>query len=112
VSEEDLARLEAEMVEIAARRGMRFVGPNCIGVLNAHEHMNLTVCPYTDPPGRLGLISQSGTYVSQTMPYLRENGIRYAEEKTGYRLTLERRQLFAGILSDNLRKVAEKHGRK
>jgi len=73
------ARLEAELSDIAARHGMRFVGPNCIGVLNAHEGMNLTVCPYTDPPGRLGLISQSGTYVAQTMPYLRDNGIRYSQ---------------------------------
>jgi acetyltransferase len=73
------ARLEAELLEIAVRRGIRFVGPNCIGVLNATEGMNLTVVPYTDAPGHMGLISQSGTYVSQTMPYLRENGIRYSQ---------------------------------
>jgi acetyltransferase len=73
------ARLEAELQDIARRRDIRFVGPNCIGILNAHAGLNLTVCPYTDRPGGLGLISQSGTYVAQTMPYLRENGIRYSQ---------------------------------
>lgn len=71
--------LEKELVEVAARHGIRFVGPNCIGVLNAHQRLNLTVVPYRDRPGRLGLISQSGTYVSQTLPYLRERGIRYSQ---------------------------------
>ncbi len=73
------AQLEAELLAIANRHGIRFVGPNCIGVLNAHAHLNLTVCPYNDVPGGLGLISQSGTYVAQTMPYLREHGIRYSQ---------------------------------
>ena len=43
---------------------------------------------------------------------LANNGIRYAQEKTGYELTPERRRFFSDILTTNLRKVAEKHGRK
>jgi acetyltransferase len=73
------AALEAELLAAARRHSLRFVGPNCIGVLNAHAGLNLTVCPYRDRPGRVGLISQSGTYVAQTMPYLQERGIRYGQ---------------------------------
>lgn len=45
-------------------------------------------------------------------PELAADGIQYAQEKTGYELTLERRRFFISILSENLRKAAEKHGRK
>jgi hypothetical protein len=43
---------------------------------------------------------------------LARNGIKFAQEKTGYELTLERQQFFSSILASNLRKVAEKSGRK
>jgi acetate---CoA ligase (ADP-forming) len=76
---EEGAQLESELVRIAEQYGIRFVGPNCIGILNAGIGLNLTVLAYNDRPGGLSLISQSGTYVAQLMPYLRERGIRYSQ---------------------------------
>ena len=73
------ARLEAELLTITKRHGMRFVGPNCIGILNAHVDLNLTVIPYRDRPGGLAMASQSGSYLAQTQPYLRERGIRFSQ---------------------------------
>ena len=73
------ALLEQELLAAARRHGLRFVGPNCIGVFNAHLGLNMTVCPYRDRPGRLGLISQSGTYVAQTMPWLQDRGVHYSQ---------------------------------
>lgn len=72
-------QLEADLVAAAARHDLRFIGPNCIGILNTNIGLNLTVMPYADRPGRLSMISQSGTYVAQLMPYLRERGIRYSQ---------------------------------
>ncbi|MDH5461198.1 MAG: hypothetical protein OEX09_03105 [Candidatus Bathyarchaeota archaeon] len=43
---------------------------------------------------------------------LANSGIRYAREKTGYELSLERQQSFNSILAANLRKVGEKSRRK
>ena len=71
--------LEAELIRVADRHGIRFVGPNCIGILNTHYKLNLTVAPYFDRPGGLSLVSQSGSYVAQTLPYMRERGIRYSK---------------------------------
>ena len=36
------------------------MGPNCLGVLNTHHHMNATFAPALPPPGGISLISQSG----------------------------------------------------
>lgn len=40
------------------------------------------------------------------------DGVRYAQEKTGYELTAARQQLFSNIIASNLRKVVEKQRRK
>ena len=75
----DGKRLEQQLNEIAARWGIRFVGPNCMGILNSAISLNLTVMKFDSRPGLLGLASQSGTYVTQTLSYLRKRGIRLSK---------------------------------
>jgi acyl-CoA synthetase (NDP forming) len=67
--------LEDKVVEIAKRHRMRFLGPNCLGIINTQLPLNITVMPIQHSDGKLGLISQSGTYVAQTLSYLHRNGI-------------------------------------
>jgi acyl-CoA synthetase (NDP forming)/RimJ/RimL family protein N-acetyltransferase len=40
--------------------GMRLVGPNCLGVMGGSGRIDATFAPHAPPPGRLGLLSQSG----------------------------------------------------
>lgn len=67
--------LERSIVEIAGKHGIRFLGPNCLGILNSHLPLNITVAPLLDLRGRLSLASQSGTYIAQTINILHKNGI-------------------------------------
>lgn len=67
--------LETVVSDIAERYGMRFLGPNCVGIINTQLPLNLTVHPVLDGNGKLGIASQSGTYVTQTLPYLHKHGI-------------------------------------
>lgn len=71
--------LENRLNEIADRYGMRFLGPNCMGMINTQLSLNLTVANLTGKPGSLGMASQSGTYVTQTLAYLRKRGIRFSK---------------------------------
>ncbi len=71
--------MEEKIKSVAKRYGIRFVGPNCLGIINSENSLNTTVAPFTTGPGRLGFASQSGTYVTQVLPYLRKNGIRYSK---------------------------------
>ena len=75
----DGKRLEQKLNETAARWGIRFVGPNCMGIINSAISLNLTVMSLDRRPGLLGLASQSGTYVTQTLSYLRNRGIRLSK---------------------------------
>ncbi len=68
-------RNEEHLVELGRKHDLRFVGPNCIGVINAHSGLNTTFFPYRHQPGPLGLASQSGTYVTQTLDLLARWGI-------------------------------------
>jgi acetyl coenzyme A synthetase (ADP forming)-like protein len=53
---------QAELVRICRSSGMRLIGPNCMGILNADPEVRLdaTFAPHVPPPGRVGFSSQSG----------------------------------------------------
>jgi acetate---CoA ligase (ADP-forming) len=58
----DGAELQRQLVEVCRQAGMRLVGPNCMGVINTAEGVNLdaTFAPDKPVPGRVGFLSQSG----------------------------------------------------
>lgn len=68
---------ERQLVEIVRRYGMRMVGPNCMGVLNADPDvsMNATFAPSMPPFGRAAFVSQSGAMGLSVLDYAKEYGI-------------------------------------
>jgi acetate---CoA ligase (ADP-forming) len=59
---EDGVERERRLIETARRHGIRMVGPNCMGVLNANPdlRMNGTFSQVFPPAGRVAFSSQSG----------------------------------------------------
>jgi acyl-CoA synthetase (NDP forming) len=55
----DGKRLEAEMVQVAARNNIRLIGPNTSGMINPNRNLNLVGLRQT-PKGDIALLSQSG----------------------------------------------------
>jgi acetyltransferase len=56
--------LRTELSEIAAQTGIRFIGPNCVGLVRPWINMNATFLKSTTPKGNLALVSQSGAICS------------------------------------------------
>ncbi len=54
------AELQSEIIAIARESWMRFIGPNCVGVLDAHSGLNATFIEQMPEPGSIALFSQSG----------------------------------------------------
>jgi acetyltransferase len=52
--------LEKQVVNEARRGKVRFIGPNCLGVVNMHAKVNASFAPSIPPAGRISVISQSG----------------------------------------------------
>lgn len=53
---------QAELVNVCRAAGMRLIGPNCMGIINADSQvrMDATFAPGEPPSGRVGFSSQSG----------------------------------------------------
>lgn len=73
----DVAR-EAELVHIARSHGLRFVGPNCAGLVNAKWNLFPTL--ETRPPaGDVALISQSGAIGGAALSWAEEQGVGFSK---------------------------------
>jgi len=58
------ARLQQEIVEIARSAGIRFVGPNCLGIMNPSHKLHPQMPAEFARPGPLAIISQSGNIMN------------------------------------------------
>ena len=54
------AKLENEMIRKAREAGVRFIGPNCLGVIDTHSKMNASFAAGMPAKGGIGFFSQSG----------------------------------------------------
>lgn len=70
--------LEANLLAVARRHGMRLCGPNTLGLTNAFERMPLTFSQYADSPltpGPVAFVSQSGAFGTAVATAARSRGI-------------------------------------
>jgi acyl-CoA synthetase (NDP forming) len=73
-------RRENELIDIAQQYGIRFLGPNCIGVVNPRHRFNTTVCHYAAAmEGFIGMVSQSGSFVTQMFYHLEKFGLGFSQ---------------------------------
>ncbi|OPX34963.1 MAG: hypothetical protein B1H11_09835 [Desulfobacteraceae bacterium 4484_190.1] len=71
--------LEREINSIAKKYKIRFIGPNCIGVINAHHCLNTTFFPYRGKTGFLGMVSQSGSFITQIFDCIDRLGMGFSQ---------------------------------
>lgn len=72
------AGMQKELEAIALKYGIRFLGPNCLGVANPHLKLNPTPIKAEGPPGFVGLASQSGSFITQIFNYLHRHGMGFS----------------------------------
>lgn len=61
--------LEQQIVAEAGKSGLRIIGPNCLGVMNPHIHMNATFAAAMALPGRIAFLSQSGAMCTAVLDW-------------------------------------------
>jgi len=71
-------RMQRDLEAVAARYGIRFLGPNCLGVANPHLKLNPTPIAAEGAPGFVGLASQSGSFITQMFNYLHRQGLGFS----------------------------------
>jgi acyl-CoA synthetase (NDP forming) len=72
-------KLQQEMVEIAQRAGVRFIGPNTDGIVNPHHKLYAEMPPIFPYAGPISIVSQSGNIVGTMMRLAIDSGFGCAK---------------------------------
>ena len=81
VGAEGLA-LEQQLLAIAGQYGMRLIGPNCVGTLDAHTGLNTTFIRTMPTPGPIAFVSQSGAICGGILEWTAGKGIGFSRFAT------------------------------
>ena len=69
---------QERLITTAKEAGIRFMGPNCLGLLRPHAKLNATFQPAMPPAGGLALISQSGAICSGLADMAEAEGLGFS----------------------------------
>jgi acyl-CoA synthetase (NDP forming) len=72
-------KLQGEMVDIAQRAGLRFIGPNTDGIVNPHHKLYAEMPPIFPYAGPVSIVSQSGNIVGTMMRLAIDSGFGCAK---------------------------------
>jgi acetyltransferase len=72
---EEGRRAEDELVALADELGILLAGPNGQGVVSTPADLCAQIVAPYPPPGRIGVASQSGNFVSSFLNYARQTGV-------------------------------------
>jgi len=75
----DRGKSVEEEIEAAAKAGgIRYLGPNSMGIICPHTHLNASLAARSAKPGGLALLSQSGTICSVTLDWAEAHNIGFS----------------------------------
>ncbi len=69
------AKLQKEIVRIAKKHSMRFLGPNCFGIIDAHSGLNTSFVDRMPEKGSISIISQSGALLASIIDFAVETSL-------------------------------------
>jgi acetyltransferase len=71
-------KLEQAVLETARRHGLRFLGPNCLGLMRPDTGLNCTFNKGGAAPGNIALVSQSGALCTAILDWAAANKIGFS----------------------------------
>lgn len=74
------AAQQKKLVDLVRSRGVRLVGPNCLGLMNTHPDvsLNASLAPSMPPRGRIGFYSHSAAMGLVILEYAAERGLGFS----------------------------------
>ncbi len=72
------AKLEKQVCQIAERYGIRFMGPNCLGIMRPSIGLNATFNKGSARAGSLALVSQSGALCTAVIDWAQLNDVGFS----------------------------------
>ncbi len=75
---EEGQKLEAEIEAAAEAGGIRYLGPNCMGILCPYTKLNASFAAHSAKPGTVALLSQSGAICSAVLDWAGKQNIGFS----------------------------------
>jgi acyl-CoA synthetase (NDP forming) len=76
--DEKRIKLESELAEVARRKGIRLIGPNCMGIYCPQSHLSFSAA-FPKESGLVGVISQSGGNSIYLVRQAALRGVRFSK---------------------------------
>lgn len=70
--------LEQSCLKLANHYGIRLLGPNCLGMMRPHQHLNITFDNNFAIPGKIALVSQSGAICAAILDWSLDKQIGFS----------------------------------
>jgi acetyltransferase len=103
---EEGKKRELHVAEIARKHGIRFIGPNCLGVFSTYEHLNASFAPRMPDKGPVAMISQSGALCTAIIAYAKQEHIGFSNfVSSGNKADVEDSDLIEYFNEDPLTRV-------
>jgi acetyltransferase len=74
----DGKEIEGAIAAAAIEAGVRYLGPNTMGLIVPGAHLNASLSPYVPPPGNLAFISQSGALCRSILGWASQKNIGFS----------------------------------
>jgi len=74
----DGKEIEGAIAAAASAAGVRYLGPNTMGLIVPGAHLNASLSPYAPPPGNLAFISQSGALCRSILGWSGQKNIGFS----------------------------------
>jgi len=95
-------KLEDQVSDVARRYGIRFLGPNCLGLIRPDSGLNATFGNNYAKPGNLALVSQSGALCTSILDWAAQNDIGFsAVVSTGISADLDFGDILDYLVNDH-----------
>lgn len=98
--------LEKEITRMCKGRGVRLLGPNCLGLINTHNNMNASFAKHMPIKGGISVISQSGALCTAILDWAAGRHLGLAKMiSMGNKADLSENDFLASFMEDKETKV-------
>ena len=102
----DGAVLEEKLRTLCQSHRVRLLGPNCLGLINAHHRMNASFAKHMPRPGGISVISQSGALCTAILDWAASRNLGLAKLiSMGNKADISETDLLAALAKDDETKV-------
>lgn len=72
-------KLEEEIAQVAAQHDITLLGPNCLGIMNAHANWNASFAVNSPRKGGIAFVSQSGALGTALLDWSNKEGVGFSK---------------------------------